>query len=152
MTDVTSGASQMAWGRQGRKSCRQGRRTSHRARRRVTFGPGAPAPHNAVVLPVVERRHGRSRPVGAFAIDTEGAVSFVPVVDVQRLAWYAVAGLAGAALTLAAARRRGPSIGSVRMGPGGWVSLKAAAPRRLLPQRRRPWWARLLRAHRLIVE
>ncbi len=110
-----------------------------------------------VLVPVARHRADRSRPLGAFAVHADGAVSFVPVVDPQRLAWCAVAGLAAAAAVIAAgsaARGRGPSIGAVHMGPGGWVSLKGAAPGRLLDGRRpgRPWWARLLRAHRLVVQ
>jgi hypothetical protein len=38
------------------------------------------------------------------------------------------------------------------MGPGGWVGLKGAALPPLRPARRRPWWARLLRARRMVVE
>ena len=121
--------------------------------------PGGRPPlkgHDGTVLvPVADHRADRSRPLGALAIHADGTVSFVPVVDPQRLAWCAVAGLVAVAAVASAgvaARRRGPSIGAVHMGPGGWVSLKGAAPSRLSPSRRRPWWARLLRAHRLVVE
>ncbi|WP_327004379.1 hypothetical protein OHA72_56645 [Dactylosporangium sp. NBC_01737] len=119
--------------------------------------PTVTGPHGTMLAPVAEHHADRSRPVGAFAIHTDGTVSFVPVTDPQRLAWCAVAGLAAAAAIAVAGavrRGRGPSIGAVHMGPGGWVSLKGATPSRLLPARRprRPWWARLLRAHRLVVE
>ena len=119
--------------------------------------PTVTGPHGTIVVPMTEHRGDRSRPVGALAIHTDGTVSFVPVVDAQRLAWCVVAGLAAvAAVAAAGAARRsgGPSVGAVHMGPGGWVSLKGATPSRLLParQQHRPWWARLLRAHRLVVE
>lgn len=106
-----------------------------------------------VLIPVVEHRADRSRPLGAVAVRPDGTVCFVPVVDPQRLAWCAVAGLAAAAAVVAA-RRSGASVGTVSMGPGGWVSVKGAAPGRLLPRRSapRPWWARLIRARRLVVE
>jgi hypothetical protein len=55
------------------------------------------------------------------------------------------------ALSAAVAVRRRPAIGTVTMGPGGWVSLKRAGapPLRSAP---RPWWAHVLKAHRLVVE
>lgn len=113
-------------------------------------------PDGTVLVLVARQCADRSRPLGAFAVRADGTVSFVPVVDPQRLAWCAVAGLAAAAVVAAgtAARGRGPSIGAVHMGPGGWVSLRGATPARLVPGRRpsRPWWARLLRAHRLVVQ
>ncbi|MEU7872945.1 hypothetical protein [Dactylosporangium sp. NPDC049140] len=109
------------------------------------------------LLPVVRSCAGRTVPIGAYAVDEQGRARFVPVLDVQRLARYAVAGAAvGATATVAVAwsrRGRGPSIGSVRMGPGGWVSLKNARPSALRADRSaRPWWARLLRAHRVVAE
>ncbi|GAA0814528.1 hypothetical protein [Spirilliplanes yamanashiensis] len=107
----------------------------------------SPATERPVFVPV---RHG-DRPVGAFVVDA-GETTFVPVVDVTLLA---VIGLATAAVTAAAvalgASRRRPAIGAVTMGPGGWVSLRNAAAPALRPQAGRPWWARLLRAHRLVV-
>lgn len=117
--------------------------------------PPVTGPDGTVLVPVARHCADRSRPLGAFAVHADGTVSFVPVVDLQRLAWCAVAGLAAAVAVTAAvtARGRGPSVGTVHMGPGGWVSLKGAAPGRLLDAERpgRPWWARLLRAHRLVV-
>jgi hypothetical protein len=41
-------------------------------------------------------------------------------------------------------------VGSLSMGPGGWVSFKrTAAPP--LRDAGRPWWARLLGAHELVI-
>jgi hypothetical protein len=51
---------------------------------------------------------------------------------------------------VAAARRR-RAIGAVTMGPGGWVSVKRSACPPLRDGSPRPWWARLLGAHRLVV-
>jgi hypothetical protein len=97
------------------------------------------------------------RPVAVVITDHDGA-RIRPVVDIERLAWCAVTATALVAAAVAAhgtarglARRR-PAIGSVSMGPGGWVSLKGAPLPPLLPADRRPWWARLLRARRLVVE
>jgi hypothetical protein len=100
-----------------------------------------------VVVPL-ERSGGRT--VGVVIVDRDGA-RCRPVVDLERLAWCAVAaaGLAAAAALATTAARRRPAIGSVTMGPGGWVSLKGGA---LRPAGRRPWWARLLGARRLVVE
>ncbi|WP_327002088.1 hypothetical protein OHA72_44265 [Dactylosporangium sp. NBC_01737] len=116
--------------------------------------PPVTGPGGTVLVPVTEHHADRSRPLGAFTIHADGTVSFVPVMDPQRLAWCAVAGLVAVAAVAAATRGRGPSIGTVSMGPGGWVSLKGAASPHLTPRRRsdRPWWARLLRAHRLVVQ
>jgi hypothetical protein len=97
------------------------------------------------VLPV---RDG-DRTVGAWVVGTDTAV-FRPVVDVNRLA--AVALGAAAAVTIAAAIRRRPAIGTVTMGPGGWISLKRTTRPALRSATPRPWWARMLRAHRLVVE
>ncbi|MFB9545823.1 hypothetical protein [Micromonospora sagamiensis] len=51
-----------------------------------------------------------------------------------------------------ASRRRPPAIGAVTMGPGGRVSLRGTRAPALRPARPRPWWARVLRAHRLVVD
>ncbi|WP_203990346.1 hypothetical protein [Virgisporangium aurantiacum] len=105
-----------------------------------------------VVVPV-GRADGCGRPVAVVIADRNGA-RLRPVVDVERLAWCAVTATALAAAAMAArgAARRRPAIGSVSMGPGGWVSLKGAPLPPLRPAGRRPWWARLLRARRLVVE
>lgn len=104
-----------------------------------------------VVVPV-GRADGCGRPVAVVIADHDG-VRYRPVVDIERLAWCAVtaSALAAAAVVAAGAARRRPAIGSVSMGPGGWVSLKGAPLPPLRPAERRPWWARLLRARRLVV-
>lgn len=97
------------------------------------------------------------RPAAIVIVDRDG-VRMRPVVDVERLAWCVVAAsaLAAAALVASSAAtgltRRRPAIGSVSMGPGGWISLKGALPPPLRPHTRRPWWARILRARRLVVD
>jgi hypothetical protein len=111
----------------------------------------SPAPAAAVtVTPVLDGE----RPVGAWIAGPDSAV-FRPVIDVTRLAGTALAAagaVAIATVTVAAATRRRPAIGSVTMGPGGWVSVKRAPAPPLRSGAARPWWARLLRAHRLVVE
>ncbi|GAB1692686.1 hypothetical protein [Krasilnikovia sp. M28-CT-15] len=100
---------------------------------------------------VVAVRNGE-RTIGAYVV-RHGSIVFVPAVDVTRLVLGSVACAAGAAVATAfAASRRRPAIGSVSMGPGGWVSLKNAAAPALRPGSGRPWWARMLGAHRLVVE
>jgi hypothetical protein len=86
---------------------------------------------------IVPIRHGR-RTVGAYVMSSEG-VRFQQATDVTRIA---------------VAIRRPPAIRSVTMGPGGWVSLKGMPqpPMRSGAAPSRPWWARPLRAHRLVVE
>jgi hypothetical protein len=126
--------------------------------RRVTFPTRTDEPvlvrstpvGDAVVVPV-ERPAGH--PVGIVIADTDG-VRYRAVVDIERLARTAViaTGLIGAAVVAATATRRRPMIGVIHMGPGGWVSLKGVAAPPLRPDARRPWWARLLRARRLVVE
>ena len=101
---------------------------------------------------VVEVRQG-DRPVGAYFVDEHSAV-YRPAVDVTRLGLAALATVAVSAVAVSAAVavRRRPAIGSVSMGPGGWVSLKRTAGPPLRDDARRPWWAHLLRAHRLVVQ
>ena len=66
----------------------------------------------------------------------------------------AAATVTAVAVAIGLAVRRRPSIGTVTMGPGGWLSLKnSSSPRlRAAPPAHRPWWARALHAHRLIVQ
>jgi hypothetical protein len=101
------------------------------------------------VIPV---RHGR-RPVGAYVVN-HGSAAFLAVVDITRLATAGMVFVAvtTAAATAAAALRRSPAIGAVTMGPGGWISLKGVAAPTLRDGAGRPWWARLLGAHRLVVD
>jgi hypothetical protein len=116
--------------------------------------PPAPTAGRVTLVPVAVTRPGISRPVGAFAVGPD-RVRFHPVVDVQTvtLALAAFASVAVAAGTVLELRRSRPAIGAVTMGPGGWVSVKNTA---LPPLRRagrpRPWWARVLRARRLVPE
>jgi hypothetical protein len=103
---------------------------------------------HVTVIPV---RHG-DHEIGAYVVGPDTA-RFVPAVDATRIV---VASLATAtamtiALSIAVAVRRRPAIGTVTMGPGGWVSLKRAPAPPLRPARR-PWWAHVLKAHRLVVE
>jgi hypothetical protein len=100
------------------------------------------------VLPV---RHGRHE-IGAYVLGPRRTV-FVPAIDVTRVATAALAAatIATVAVALATAVRRRPAIGTVTMGPGGWVSLKGTGSPPLHDGTARPWWARLLRAHRLTV-
>ncbi|MET0416604.1 MAG: hypothetical protein ABW022_11355 [Actinoplanes sp.] len=81
---------------------------------------------------------------------------FVPAVDATTVALAALAAAAVATAGIAAgiALRRRPAIGTVTMGPGGWISLKRTSrpPLRSARAPSRPWWARMLRAHRLVVE
>jgi len=123
------------------------------ADRRPVAAP-ARVPDEPFLVPVVSTDARRSRPVGAYAM-VDGRIRFVPAVDRERIVFASLATASVAVLGLSAAlatRRHGPAIGAVSMGPGGWVSVKGAAPPPLRPDRRRPWWARLLRARRLVVE
>jgi hypothetical protein len=97
------------------------------------------------------RRDGRI--VGAYVLSGD-TVRYRPVVDMQDVvsATAAVAAIAAVGATVAAVRRRVPTVGAVRMGPGGWVSFKGTSAPALRPSGRRPWWARALRARRLVVE
>lgn len=104
--------------------------------------------HDSRVVTLVEQR---GRPIGAYVADA-GTVRFVPVVDVNRLAYATLTGLAVSTVAVAFGARRRAAIGSVTMGPGGWISLKNAGLTGLRPTPGRPWWARLLRAHRLVVD
>ncbi len=100
---------------------------------------------------VVQVRQGE-RPVGAYVVG-DGAAVFHPAVDVTRLGTAALATVAVSvvAVSAAVALRRRPAIGTVTMGPGGWVSLKNAGLPPLRDDSPRPWWAHVLRAHRLVV-
>jgi len=78
---------------------------------------------------------------------------FVPAVDATTVAVAALAAaaVAAAGVSVGLALRRRPAIGTVTMGPGGWISLKRTGRLPLRATRaKRPWWAHLLRAHRLV--
>jgi hypothetical protein len=111
----------------------------------TTVNTGA---EHVTVIPV---RHG-DREIGAYVAGPDRA-EFVPAVDVARIVGAAL--LAATAMTIAAsvaaAVRRRPAIGTVTMGPGGWVSLKRTGAPPLRDGAARPWWAHALRAHRLVV-
>jgi hypothetical protein len=98
-------------------------------------------------------RSGR-REIGAYVTGPDRVV-FVPAVDVTAIVVTSLTAATVIAVAAAAglARRR-PAIGAVTMGPGGWVSLRnSTTPAlRAAPPAGRPWWARLLRARRLVVE
>jgi hypothetical protein len=102
------------------------------------------------VIPV--RRGGRQ--IGAYVVEPAGT-RFVPAVDVTTIvvAALAAATAASTAVSIGLALRRRPVVGSVTMGPGGWLSLKHGTPPplRATAATDRPWWAHLLRAHRLVV-
>jgi hypothetical protein len=87
------------------------------------------------------------REIGAYVT---GPATYVPAVDVNRIVALTAATIS--VVAIAVALRRRPAIGAVTMGPGGWVSVKGAALPPLRDGGRRPWWARLLRAHRLVVK
>ncbi|GAB2584090.1 hypothetical protein Aab01nite_54590 [Paractinoplanes abujensis] len=107
------------------------------------------APTMTTPITVTPVRRG-DREIGAY-IDGR----FVPAVDATTvaLAALATAAVATAGISVGFALRRRPAIGTVTMGPGGWVSLKRTTRPALKAGRpARPWWARLLRARRLVVE
>jgi hypothetical protein len=116
----------------------------------TTDGRTTTAPATVTVIPVVDGE----RPVGAWITGPDTA-TFRPVIDVTRLAGAVLAavGAVSVAVTVAAAaNRRRPEIGAVTMGPGGWVSIKRTGLPPLRADAPRPWWARLLRAHRLVPQ
>ncbi|WP_430786609.1 hypothetical protein [Actinoplanes sp. G11-F43] len=85
---------------------------------------------------------------------TPDGVVYRPVVDLARMTGTLLATIGAIAVAVAvstAAAHRRPEIGTVTMGPGGWVSVKRAPTPRLRPTERRPWWAHLLGAHRVRV-
>ncbi|MFF0823949.1 hypothetical protein ACFYUR_26555 [Micromonospora haikouensis] len=107
-----------------------------------------PGTSPAAVVPVA--RDGR--PVGAFVL-AGGRVRYRSLVDPDQVlaaaAGALAVGLVTAAVAVVAGRRRPPAIGTVRMGPGGWVSLRGVRAPALRSTAPRPWWAHVLRAHRL---
>ncbi|WP_433788587.1 hypothetical protein [Actinoplanes sp. CA-252034] len=101
---------------------------------------------------LVTVRVGR-REIGAYAVGADG-IRFVPSVDVTAIVLAAMAGTVLTAAAVAVAVRQQPAVGTVTMGPGGWVSVKRAScpPLRAAASQPRPWWAHALRAHRLVVQ
>ncbi|WP_341720427.1 hypothetical protein QQG74_12360 [Micromonospora sp. FIMYZ51] len=112
-------------------------------------GPVLPLPGTPPAALVPVTRDGR--PIGVF-VASDGEVRYRPLPDPDRLLVATAAVLAAGLVTVGVAvlgRRRPPAIGTLTMGPGGWVSLRGV--RAPAPQAPRPWWARLLRARRLVV-
>lgn len=118
--------------------------------------PLAPPRAQPDEVTLVPHGHGGERVLGAY-VRSGDTVRFRPAYDANRLAVAGVAALAivtagAVAGVVAVTRRRGrPAVGSVTMGPGGWVSVRNA-PSLRAGTAHRPWWARLLRARRLVVE
>lgn len=115
----------------------------------TTIDERPPLTRPSETVTVIPVRHG-DREVGAW-ITGPGGATYRPVIDVTRLAGAALATVGAVAIASAAvvAARQRPAIGRVTMGPGGWVSVKGLPKPSLRPESPRPWWARLLRAHRL---
>jgi hypothetical protein len=103
------------------------------------------SPEPVTLVPVVR---GDARPIGAYVI-ARGTVRYRPAFDVREV--LAAAVLAVAVTAVAVTRRRHPAVRTIQMGPGGWVSLKGVPAPALTPTGR-PWWARVLRARRLVIE
>jgi hypothetical protein len=106
-----------------------------------------PGPQRVLLVPVI-RGGADPRPIGAYVL-ADGKVRYRPALDVHEVLAATLAAVTIAAIALA--RRRRPAIGAIHMGPGGWVSLKGI-PAPALTSTHRPWWARALRARRLVVE
>jgi hypothetical protein len=109
--------------------------------------PDEPAPFSAVI-PVTRSDRCGTRTVGVFDL-TGPSVRWRPAIDAQRLAerGQALAALGCATAVVVVLTRgwvaRRPVVGPVSMGPGGWLSVRGDVARR------RPVWARLLRARRV---
>lgn len=101
---------------------------------------------------VIAVRRG-DREIGAYVVGPH-TTTFVPAVDVSRVVMATLGAAVAMTATVAAAVavRRRPAIGTVTMGPGGWVSLKKTGAPPLRDGSRRPWWAHALRAHRLVID
>ncbi|WP_433532632.1 hypothetical protein ACQPYA_11720 [Micromonospora sp. CA-263727] len=116
----------------------------------VPVGPVLELPGTTPAALVPVTRDGR--PFGVF-VAVDGHVRYRPVPDPDRLL-AAAAGVLAVGLVAAGiavrGRRRPPTVGALTMGPGGWVSFRGL--RAPAPEAPRPWWARLLRARRLVVE
>ncbi|MEH1016879.1 hypothetical protein V6U90_27730 [Micromonospora sp. CPCC 206060] len=116
----------------------------------AAFGPVLALPGTRPAAVVSVTRQGR--PVGAFLLSGD-RLRYRPVVDADQVLVAAAGALTVAALVagaVAVGRRRPPAIGALTMGPGGWVSLRGLPTS--APRAARPWWARLLRANRLVVQ
>ena len=115
--------------------------------RELTGDPGITVTADRDELVLLPVRRGR-RITGVF-VARDGRVVYRPAIEADHV--LAAAVLLAAAAAVAVSRGR-PAIGRVSMGPGGWVSVKGAPlPRLRGPEASRPWWARLLSAHRLVA-
>jgi hypothetical protein len=115
--------------------------------RELTGDPGTTVTLDRDELVLLPVRRGR-RITGVF-VARDGRIVYRPAFEADHVLAAAVL-LAGAAAV--AVLRGRPAIGRVSMGPGGWVSVKGAPlPQLRGAEGRRPWWARLLSAHRLVA-
>lgn len=94
------------------------------------------SPEQVLLVPVVSGGE-KPRPIGAFVV-AGGRVRYRPVLDVGELVAAALAAVTVVGAVVTVTRRRAPVVGAIRMGHGGWVSLKGFSPAR---RERRPWWA-----------
>ncbi|BBH69323.1 hypothetical protein ACTI_60080 [Actinoplanes sp. OR16] len=101
---------------------------------------------------LVTVRAGR-RDIGAFRSQPDRTV-YVPAIDATAVAIAALGTVAAVSIATAVALHPRRAIGTVTMGPGGWISIKQTRRPRLRAARSspRPWWAHILRARRLVVE
>jgi hypothetical protein len=99
-------------------------------------------------IPILRGSPGRT--VGVLVDDGDG-LRWQPTPDVEALVRLGIVAAAVVALPVGVTwglRRPVARVDRLAMGPGGWVSFKGfAVPKGR--QERRPWWARLLRAHRV---
>jgi hypothetical protein len=104
-------------------------------------------PTRRTVTPVLHGSSGRT--VGVVVEDRDGA-HWKATPDIEGLVRLGIVAAAAVALPVGlatVARRPTTRVDRLSMGPGGWVSFKGFAVPRGRAERR-PWWARLLRAHR----
>jgi hypothetical protein len=100
------------------------------------------------VIPIL--RDNPDRTIGVL-VDDGDTVRWQPTPDVEGLVRLGIAAAAAVALPVGIAwslRRPAARVDRLAMGPGGWVSFKGFAVPKGRAQRR-PWRARLLRAHRV---
>ncbi|KJE22492.1 hypothetical protein FF36_03184 [Frankia torreyi] len=108
---------------------------------KIILAPGVANPQRTRQLP--------TRPVG------HAPWAHIEPLDLTRIVVVGEIVAAAVAVSRQFARRAPGPRAIVRMGPGGWVSMKGGGVRlhgrRRRPPReqRRPWWALLLRAHRV---
>jgi hypothetical protein len=123
--------------------------------RRTTGTDGAALPVSGArlalqptVTPVLRGRAERT--VGVLVDEGDG-LRWQPTPDVEGLVRLGIVATVAVALPVGVAwglRRPVARVDRLSMGPGGWVSFKGF-PVPKGRRKRRPWWARLLRAHRV---